>query len=100
MDKALKIMQSTIERLLYVVLLLVFIASLLTSYFAYHDGQEIKQLITSSHNSNVQTQQIIITKLNTQDSDLRNSVKCLFSLNPSTGTATEAQACFTIQEAK
>ena len=93
-------MQSTVEKLLYFLLVLVFIVSISAGYFAWQDGQEIKRQQTVDHANSLYEQKTIISNQDKLDTDLRNSVKCLFGLNPATATAEAAQACFNVVEAK
>jgi len=99
-----RILQSTIERLLYVLLLLVFIAVIIVGGIGYHDGQQIKQLIatnSANHGAAImrteqQTQTIINNqKINSQA--LKDYIACLLKLNPSetpTQIQQAEQICF------
>lgn len=46
-----KILQSTVERLLYYLVFLMFLAIILVGTIAYHDGQQIKQLLQAQTNT-------------------------------------------------
>jgi ABC-type dipeptide/oligopeptide/nickel transport system permease component len=79
-----QIMQSTVERLLYILLALVFLAVLVVGAIAYNDGQQVKQ-ITEQHSSEIKN---IETNQHINALAIKQYIACLLNLSP---TQTQAQ---------
>jgi hypothetical protein len=87
------ILQSTVERLLYVLLFLIFIGILIVGSIAYEDGQAIKQIITT------RTSLIQTVEVNQKSNALaiKTYIACLLTLNPAqtpTQIQNSEQTCF------
>lgn len=91
-----KISQTTIEQLAWYVVLIVLIGEIVLGIFLWQTDNSIKNQQIQFHKDNTSSQQTIINNQDRLDSDLRNSVKCLFSLNPTTANTESAQACFNV----
>lgn len=94
-----KILQSTIERLLYILLALMFVAVIVIGIIAYRDGQEVKQIINDHtqviQREEQQTEEIEKNQL-TNSTALKDYIACLLTLTP-TGDMTlqaQEQTCF------
>lgn len=92
-----RIIQSTIEKLLYVLVLLMFISIIIIAAVAYDDGQQIKQII------NNHTQQIMFQEKETDQikanqlinsTALKDYIACLIAINPNGDIQVQETTCF------
>lgn len=93
------ILQSTVERLLYYLLALVFIAIIVVGFFAYQDGQQIKHLVMVQlqQTKSIETNQYLNGKA--FETFVRNGLICTATLplipNPTSASINaEGNKCF------
>lgn len=90
-----KILQSTVERLLYILLLLCFVTTVIVGTIAYKDGQKISQQQQQFHNTNIQSLKIIKQNQEAETTAVKTYIACLLTLNPAiTSLQSQEQVCF------
>lgn len=85
------IMQTTVERLLYTLLFLLFVGMTVIGGIAYSDGQQIKQVVSN--------QEELVKKIKSDQSNngiaIKTYIACLISIPPlSTDITTAEKTCF------
>lgn len=92
-----RILQSTVERLLYFLLLLCFLATIIVGIIAYKDGQKISQQQQQFHEGSAQTLRIIKQNQQAETLAVKTYIACLLTLNPQSSPASiqsQEQICF------
>jgi hypothetical protein len=88
------ILQSTIERLLYILLLLCFATTIIVGVIAYQDGQKIKQQQQIFHDSGTQSLKVIKQNQQAETLAVKTYIACILVINPSGNLQAQEQACF------
>lgn len=91
-----KIIQSTVERLLYVILLVVFLAVGFVGVIAYNDGKKITQQQQYFHDTNIKNLQVIKANQAAETGAVKTYIACLLTLAPNSSTSIQQQekVCF------
>jgi D-alanyl-lipoteichoic acid acyltransferase DltB (MBOAT superfamily) len=91
-----KILQSTIERMLYILLVFVFVTFTFAAFYAYKNNQAIKSTNAYFHNQNVANLKLIEQNQAVESLAIKTYIACLLTLNPKGNTSIQVQEqiCF------
>lgn len=92
-----RILQSTVEKLLYILLFLMFIGIILVGTVAYDDGQQIKRII-NNHSQSIAAEEQATQQIKANQATNSNAIKqyiaCLIAINPTGNVQAQEQTCF------
>lgn len=89
-----KILQSTIERLLYILLFIVFFVGVVGTIAAIHDGQELKAQQKQYHQDSTNNLKTIEQNQVLQTQILKDYANCIFHINPQGNIQAQVLVCF------